>query len=220
MSLALFDLDNTLLAGDSDYSWGQFLIELGVVDRDEYEQANQRFYDDYQVGRLDIHEFAAFAFRPLGENALVDLERWREQFLRERIAPIMLPAGREKIEAHRQAGDDIVIITATNRFITEPIAAAFGVSQLLATEPEFRDGAFTGRIAGIPCFQQGKVERLMQWLAETGGTLDQSWFYSDSHNDIPLLERVAHPVAVDPDDALRVVAEERGWDVVSFRGAP
>ncbi len=220
MSLALFDLDNTLLAGDSDYSWGQFLIELGVVDRDEYEQANQRFYDDYQAGRLDIHEFAAFAFRPLVENALADLERWREQFLRERIAPIMLPAGREKIEAHRQAGDDIVIITATNRFITEPIAAAFGVSQLLATEPEFRDGAFTGRIAGIPCFQQGKVERLMQWLAETGGTLDESWFYSDSHNDIPLLERVVHPVAVDPDDALRVVAEERGWDMVSFRGAP
>ncbi len=217
MGLALFDLDNTLLAGDSDYSWGQFLIELGVVDRDEYERANRRFYEEYQAGRLDIHEFAAFAFRPLVSNSLADLERWRERFLHERVEPMMLDAGKEKIEAHRRAGDDVVIITATNRFITEPIASAFGVRHLLATEPEFRDGGFTGRIAGIPCFQQGKVARLEQWLARTGGSLDQSWFYSDSHNDLPLLERVTRPVAVDPDDELESVARRRGWEITSFR---
>ncbi len=215
--LALFDLDNTLLAGDSDYAWGQFLVEIGVVDARAYEAANERFYRQYQQGELDIHEFAAFAFRPLVDNERDQLLRWRERFMEEKIRPIMLDKGRETIEEHRQRGDQIVIISATNSFITRPIAQAFGVDHLLATEPEERDGRWTGRIAGIPCFQHGKVERLAEWLHQTGLNLDNSWFYSDSHNDIPLLEQVTHPIAVDPDDALAETARQRGWTITSFR---
>ncbi len=217
MSLALFDLDNTLLGGDSDYAWGQFLVEKGVVDAAEYAAANQRFYRLYQAGQLDIHEFAAFAFRPLKENSLEQLHDWRAEFIETKIRPIMLPKGQAKLEEHRHAGDILVIITATNSFVTKPIAEAFGVEHLIATEPEFVDGAFTGRIAGTPCFQQGKVARLQQWLGDDLHLLAQSHFYSDSHNDIPLLQQVTHPVAVDPDAELRKTAIEQQWPVISFR---
>ncbi|WJW75145.1 HAD family hydrolase [Thiohalobacter sp. IOR34] len=217
MTLALFDLDNTLLAGDSDYLWGHFLVEQGIVDGDEYERENQRFYDQYKAGTLDIDEFLAFSLQPLAAHEPRQLHAWRETFLHTLIDPIILPAGRELLERHRQAGDTPVIITATNRFVTAPIAERLGVEHLLATEVEMRDGRYTGRSCGIPCFQEGKVRRLEAWLAEQGETLDGSWFYSDSHNDLPLLERVSRPVAVDPDESLRHTALERGWPVISLR---
>lgn len=217
MSLAIFDLDNTLLGGDSDYLWGRFLVERGLVDGEFYERENQRFYDQYRTGTLDIHEFLAFMLQPLASTPLAELLNWRAQFIEAKIHPILLPRAAELVKQHRTAGDTLLIITATNRFITEPIAELFGVPHLLATEPEFVNGRYTGRSSGIPCFQRGKVERLNAWLAETGHDLAGSWFYSDSHNDLPLLSRVAHPVAVDPDDVLAEYAQERGWPIISLR---
>jgi len=217
MALALFDLDNTLLDGDSDYLWGCFLVERGIVDGEIYESENQRFYEQYLAGCLDIYEFLRFQLKPLADHSLSQLEAWRDEFLASKIEPVMLDKGRDLIERHRAQGDQPVIITATNRFITEPIAARFGIEQLLATEPEFRDGRYTGAVSGVPCFQGGKVERLRQWLAEHNATLDGSWFYSDSHNDLPLLEQVEHPVAVHPDDKLHAVARERDWPVLDLR---
>ena len=217
MGLALFDLDNTLLGGDSDYLWGRFLVEHGIVDGDEYEARNQDFYEQYRAGSLDIQAFLAFSLAPLAAHPPERLYQWREAFVETFIEPIMLPAARDLLERHRAAGDELVIITATNRFVTEPIAERFGVHHLLATEPEMRDGRYTGRPAGIPCFQDGKVRRLEAWLAEQGRDLRDTWFYSDSHNDLPLLERVDRPVAVDPDETLRRIAHERGWPVISLR---
>ncbi|MCG6869084.1 MAG: HAD family phosphatase [Gammaproteobacteria bacterium] len=217
MSVALFDLDNTLLGGDSDYLWGRFLVLRGVVDGEEYERRNREFYERYHTGTLDIYEFARFAYRPLADNPLSELNDLRSEYVRELIRPIVLPAALELLERHRRRGDRAVIITATNRFVTRPIADELGVTDLIATEPEFRDGAYTGELAGIPCFREGKVERLRLWLQENGEDLEDSWFYSDSHNDIPLLEQVTHAVAVDPDDTLRRVAAQRGWPVISLR---
>jgi HAD superfamily hydrolase (TIGR01490 family) len=217
MSLAIFDLDNTLLGGDSDYLWGQFLVEQGLVDGAAYERENQRFYDDYRAGTLDIHAFLAFMLRPLVGQPLTELLNWRARFVEEKIRPILLPRAAALLERHRTAGDTLLIITATNRFVTTPIAELLGVSNLLATEVEFADGGYTGRPLGIPCFQHGKVARLDEWLAETGHDLINSWFYSDSHNDLPLLDRVTYPVAVDPDEALVRHAEKRGWPIISLR---
>ena len=217
MSVALFDLDNTLLAGDSDYLWGCFLAEQGIVNRDDYERENRRFYDEYRAGRLDIHEFLRFQLRPLAEHDMPTLRRWRAHYLEEKIVPILLPKARALIDGHRERGDLPVIITATNRFITAPIAALFGVEQLLATEPEVANGRYTGGITDIPCFQEGKVLKLAVWLETHRQTLDDSWFYSDSHNDLPLLGKVAHPVAVDPDEILRSHAEKHGWPAISLR---
>jgi HAD superfamily hydrolase (TIGR01490 family) len=217
MSLAIFDLDNTLLGDDSDYLWGQFLIEQGLVDGEGYERENQRFYDAYRAGTLDIQEFLTFMLRPLAEHPLENLLAWRARFIENKIRPILLPKALELLARHRDAGDTLLIITATNRFITAPIADLLDVPHLLATEVEFADGRYTGRSFGIPCFQHGKVERLSEWLAETGHDLDQSWFYSDSHNDLPLLGRVRYPVAVDPDAVLAQHAQERGWPIISLR---
>lgn len=217
MSLAIFDLDNTLLAGDSDYLWGQFLIDKGIVDGEEYARANQYYYDHYQAGTLDIHEYARFAFKPLSEHPREDLLRWREQFLQEYIRPIMLDSARALIESHKTQGDTLLVITATNRFVTEPVVAAYGIDNLLATNPREEQGRFIAEIEGIPCFQEGKVKRLELWMAEKGLNLEDSWFYSDSHNDIPLLERVSNPVAVDPDKPLRELAESRDWKIISLR---
>jgi HAD superfamily hydrolase (TIGR01490 family) len=217
MPLALFDLDNTLLAGDSDYLWGCFLVDRGLVDRQLYEQANDRFYKEYAEGRLDIHEFLNFALQPLAEIDANTLRSLHREFMEASIRPIMTAAGRDKIAMHHHRGDHTVIITATNSFVTGPIAEAFGVSDLIATEPEQIDGRYTGRVAGTPCFQRGKIERLQAWLQVSGMNMEGSWFYSDSHNDLPLLETVAHPVAVDPDPQLRATAEQRGWQITSFR---
>ncbi|SEQ41722.1 HAD-superfamily subfamily IB hydrolase, TIGR01490 [Ectothiorhodospira magna] len=218
MSLALFDLDNTLLAGDSDYEWGRFLVDRGVVDANTYQARNLEFFQAYQAGTLDILAFCRFSFSPLAANTLEDLLAWREEFIDTRIRALIAPGADTVLNRHREAGDTLVIITATNRFVTQPIAQALGVDHLLATEPEFRDGAYTGELEGIPCFQEGKVQRLEQWLANQPGlNLEGSWFYSDSHNDLPLLERVDHPVVVDGDDKLVATARERGWQQISLR---
>ena len=220
MRLALFDLDNTLLSGDSDYEWGQFLVDHGVLDRESYEAQNRTYYEQYVAGTLDIHEYLGFALRPLAAHAPEDLQRWHAEFMRLRIVPMITPAARALVTRHVAARELCAIITATNSFVTAPIARAFGVEHLIATEPEVRDGRFTGRVAGTPCFRDGKLERLEQWLAAMGRRLrdfEESTFYSDSHNDLPLLERVTRAVAVDPDDALAAEAARRGWPVISLR---
>ncbi len=217
MSLAIFDLDNTLLAGDSDYLWGVFLTRQGAVDREHYERENERFYREYREGRLDILEFLAFSLAPLAAHDPQLLRRWREDFVRQEIDPIITAKARALVEQHRRAGDTLMIITATNAFVTEPIAERFGIGHLIATEPERVGGRYTGRVAGTPSFREGKVERLRQWLAEHDQDLEGSWFYSDSHNDLPLLEQVTHPVAVDPDAALAETASARRWPILSLR---
>ncbi len=216
MSLAIFDLDNTLLGGDSDYLWGRFLVEQGLVDS-EYQQENQRFYGDYEAGTLDIYAYQAFMLQPLTGRPLHELHAWRERFMADKIEPIMLPKADQLLNQRRNAGDVLVIVTATNRFITEPIAERLRIPHLLATEPEMIDGRYTGRTVGLACFQQGKVARLEAWLAETGHDLAGSGFYSDSHNDLPLLNRVTYPVAVDPDPKLTRHARECGWPIISLR---
>lgn len=217
MALALFDLDNTLIGGDSDHLWGRFLVERGVVDGDLYARENDRFLRAYEAGELDIHEFLAFALKPLADNEPEDLQLWREEFVSSGIHPIVLPAARHLVEHHRRRGDTLVIVTATNRFVTEPIAALFDIPHLLATEPECRDGRFTGRCDGTPTFREGKILALERWLAARGERLSDAAFYSDSRNDLPLLERVGHPVAVDADPALEAVARERGWPRLTLR---
>ena len=217
MALAIFDLDNTLLGGDSDYLWGRFLVEEGLVDGERYERENQRFYAQYHAGTLDIYEFLRFALQPLASHDTVTLYAWRARYLQEKIAPILLPAARALVEKHRAQGDTLLIITATNRFVTEPIAGLFGIENLLATDPEMVAGRYTGNVSGVPCYREGKVQRLEMWLNDHGLARGESWFYSDSHNDIPLLESVTHPVAVDPDQALRDYAGSKGWPVISLR---
>ncbi|MFQ5470592.1 MAG: HAD family hydrolase [Gammaproteobacteria bacterium] len=217
MALAIFDLDNTLIGGDSDYLWGKFLVEQGIVDKRYYESENQRFYDEYVNGTLDIYEFLSFQLQPLANNEIDQLRYWRQQFLNEKILPIMLSRASQLLQSHRDKGEELLIITATNRFITEPIAAMLGVENLLATEPEFIDNRYTGNVAGIPCFRDGKVKRLDAWLTENGRNLESSSFYSDSHNDLPLLELVTRPVAVDPDNTLRQHAQMKGWLIISLR---
>lgn len=218
MSLAIFDLDNTLLAGDSDYLWGRHLVERGLVDAAAHEAANARFYQEYREGRLDIYEFLAFALQPLHVLEPELLYAERQLFLEQRIRPILLPKAYALLDRHRHAGDTLLIITATNRFITEPIADFYAVEHLLATEPEVRAGRYTGRVAGTPCYREGKVERLRNWLEQTGHQLAGSSFYSDSHNDLPLLSLVERPVAVDPDPTLAAEATRRGWPLISLRG--
>jgi len=218
MRLALFDLDNTLLTGDSDYEWGQFLVDRGVLDRDAYEAQNRAYYEQYVAGTLDIHEYLGFALRPLAEHTPAELERWHGEFMRLRILPMITPGARQLIQRHD--GDLCAIVTATNTFITAPIAREFGVPHLIATEPETIDGRFTGRVRGRPCFREGKIARVTAWLDGLGHPLqdfEESTFYSDSHNDLPLLERVSRPVAVDPDEALAAEARRRGWAIISVR---
>jgi HAD superfamily hydrolase (TIGR01490 family) len=220
MRLALFDLDNTLLAGDSDYEWGQFLVDRGVVEREVYEAQNRVYYHQYVAGTLDIHEYLGFALRPLTDHSPEELARWHAEFMRLRIVPMILPGARALVRRHLQTGELCAIITATNSFVTAPIAREFGIEHLIATEPERRDGRFTGRVAGTPCFRAGKLARLDQWLAGLGRRLadfEASTCYSDSHNDLPLLERVTRPVAVDPDEELAREAERRGWERISLR---
>jgi len=216
----LFDLDNTLLAGDSDFEWAQFLIERGVLDREVYEARNQAFYDQYKAGTLDIHEFLDFQLKPLSRHPRTQLDLWHAQFMREKILPIINPKARALVEGHLREADLLAIITATNSFVTAPIAREFGVEHLIATEPEQNGGEFTGLVAGTPCFREGKIARLDAWLKQRGISWEgvrESWFYSDSLNDLPLLERVGNPVAVDPDATLKAHAEKRGWPVISLR---
>jgi len=215
--LVLFDLDNTLLAGDSDFEWAQFLIEQGVLDREVYEARNHAFYDQYKAGTLDIREFLDFQLKPLSRHPRAVLEAWHREFMALKIMPIIRESARALVARHR--ADLRVVITATNSFVTRPIAREFGIENLIATEPEERGGEFTGNVVGTPCFRDGKVARLEAWLGERGrplGTFRESCFYSDSLNDLPLLARVTHPVAVDPDDTLRAHAEQHGWPIISL----
>lgn len=217
MTLAIFDLDNTLIKGDSDHAWGDFLVAEGIVDANEYEKANDQFYQDYLNGDLDILRYLAFALAPLKKHEPETLYALRERFVAERIRPLMLEKAAQLLEKHRQQGHYLLIITATNRFVTQPIADLLGVDDLIATEPEMQDGRYTGEVAGIPSFQDGKVTRLKAWLEENQQSADDAWFYSDSHNDVPLLEQVARPVAVDPDRKLEALAKDRGWPIISLR---
>ncbi|MGK0674402.1 MAG: HAD family hydrolase [Halothiobacillaceae bacterium] len=217
MNLAIFDLDNTLLAGDSDYLWGRFLCNMGIVDAAQYEAANQRFYEDYKQGRLDIDAFLRFSLAPLAAHPLEQLEVWHRQFMGEMIEPIILPRALALLEEHRARGDRLLIITATNAFVTEPIARRLGVEDILATRPERVGDRYTGRYVGTPTFQRGKVKALEEWLSAQPEPLERSWFYSDSRNDLPLLEWVDHPVAVDADEVLSAEAARRGWPRISLR---
>lgn len=220
MNLALFDLDNTLLTGDSDFEWAQFLIAQGVLDREAYAARNLEFYDQYKAGTLDIHAFLDFQLKPLSRHPRAQLDAWHAQFMQTRILPMIGGKARALVNRHRTEGHMLVIITATNRFVTAPIAREFGITHLIATEAEQVDGEFTGNVTDVPCFREGKVKRLEAWLVAHGAsweTLTRSWFYSDSHNDLFLMERVTDPVAVDPDPQLMQTAQARGWPVMSLK---
>ncbi len=219
MNLALFDLDNTLLAGDSDFEWAQFLIHKGVLDREVYEARNLEFYDQYRAGTLDIHEFLDFQLKPLSRHPRAQLEAWHAEYLKTRILPMMTLKARDLVDSHRS--DARVVVTATNSFVTRPIAREFGIEHLVATDPEEGpDGEFTGRVSGLPAFREGKVARVEAWLAERGldwSSFAETSFYSDSLNDLPLLSKVRRPVAVDPDETLKEHALARGWEIISLR---
>lgn len=217
MRLALFDLDNTLLGGDSDHAWGDYLCERGILDTATYKTRNDEFYQDYLAGTLNLTDYLNFTLDILGRTEMAQLDEWHRDFMRDCIEPIILPKALELIAKHREAGDKLVVITATNRFVTGPIVERLGIETLLATECEMAEGRYTGRTTGIPCFREGKVTRLQHWLEESGLSLEGSYFYSDSMNDLPLLEQVANPVAVDPDPRLRAEAQSRGWPVITLR---
>lgn len=217
MTLAIFDLDNTLIAGDSDHLWGEFLIEQGLVDPKAYKIQNDQFYQDYKKSCLDIRAYLNFALSPLAKYSQQKLADLHRQFMADKIQPIILPAAMALINQHRAKNHTLLIITATNRFVTGPIAKKLGIDHLLASEAERVDGAYTGQTTGTPCYQEGKVTRLEQWLADTGHSIQGSYFYSDSANDIPLLDYVSNPVAVDPDERLRHYAKEKGFAIISLR---
>ena len=217
MTLAIFDLDNTLIAGDSDHAWGEFLVEEGIVDAEAYRKANDRFYQEYLNGEMDILNYLGFALQPLSIHSMDELLDWRARFTDKKVRPMLQKKASELLNSHRQRGHTLMIITATNRFVTEPIADILGIEHLIATEPEMVNGHYTGEVAGIPSFQEGKVARLNDWLEAHNESLDGAWFYSDSHNDLPLLEKVDNPVAVDPDSKLEVFARNKGWNVMTLR---
>ena len=217
MALAIFDLDNTLIAGDSDHSWGEFLVSEQRVDAQQFRKTNDQFYADYVAGSLDIFAYLEFSLQPLTKMSISELAQLHEEFMRQIISPMHLPKAQALLQKHRDAGDRLLIITSTNRFIVEPICHSLGVSELLATDAEIVDGRYTGKVAGTPTYKEGKVIRLNAWLQEHNETLEGSWFYSDSINDLPLLLEVEHPVAVDPCRALRETAETKEWDIISLR---
>lgn len=220
MKLALFDLDNTLITGDSDFEWAQFLIEKKALDRELHEARNLEFYEQYKAGTLNIHEFLDFQLKPLSRHSRSQLEKWRCEFIEKKIKPLIAPGAVKLIENHMLDDDLCIIVTATNSFVTAPIAQMLGIKNLIATNPEERNGEFTGKVTGIPSFREGKIDRLEDWLDQhnlTWLSFLQSWFYSDSLNDLPLLSKVTHPVAVDPDPTLKKHAEEKGWPVISLR---
>ncbi|MFI9651773.1 histidinol-phosphatase [Guyparkeria halopsychrophila] len=216
MKLAIFDLDNTLLAGDSDHAWGAFMTDHGIVDADDYARHNDEFLRHYQQGTLDIHAYLRFALAPLAEHPAEDLEAWRAEFIENDIRPLITQAARELVESHRRQGHTLMLITATNAFVTGPIAALLEIPHLLATEPERRAGRYTGRYTGTPTFQHGKILALEEWLEAQQVRPEETWFYSDSRNDLPLLEQVDHPIAVDPDPVLRREAVARGWKILAL----
>jgi HAD superfamily hydrolase (TIGR01490 family) len=217
MTLAIFDLDNTLINGDSDHSWGQFLVDEGIVNREFYQSRNDYFYQQYQLGQLAIDEYLSFSLAPLKEHSKAYMDNLHQQFMAEVITPMMLPKAEALLEQHRQQGHELLIITATNLFVTGPIAQKLNIANILASEPELIDGEYTGNIVGTPCYQEGKVTRLNQWLKQTHHNLGGSYFYSDSHNDLPLLKLVVNPIAVDADEELTRYAQQQNWPCISLR---
>jgi len=217
LKLALFDLDNTLIAGDSDYLWGEFLCEHDYVDPNAYHAGHDKYYQEYLEGILDINEFLQFQLGPMAGKSPQQLQDWQDNYIELKIRPILLDRAIDLIDQHRKQDHIPIIITATNRFLTEPITAMFDVENLIASEAEMVDGVFTGKPTGIPSYREGKIKRLKAWLNDKNMVPEESWFYSDSHNDIPLLEYVDHATAVDPDDHLRTIAEQRGWPIISLR---
>ncbi len=211
MALAIFDLDKTLIGGDSDFLWGEFLSEIGAVDADTYQIKNQYFFDQYALGKLNINEYLEFCLEPLSLNSRTTLDEWHQRFMQAKIEQILLPKAQAIIDKHKTQGDTILVITATNSFVTGPIVKRYGIDNLLATNPEVKNGKFTGKVEGEPCFQKGKIAHLDRWLEQTGEDMTGSYFYSDSHNDLPMLELVDNPVVVHGDETLQKVAKERGW---------
>ena len=220
MNLALFDLDNTILAGDSDYNWSRFLIQEGYLDGAIHAEKNEKFYADYKAGTLDIYAFVEFQFKPLARNPRTVLNQLLKKYVEEVIKPMITEKARALVKRHQDEGDLIIVITATNSFITKPIAELFGIKNLIGTDPEEKEGEFTGKVSGLPSFKEGKVTRLEAWLKGKNLSLasfEKSYFYSDSHNDLPLMQKVTHPVAVDSDDILSEYAHSKGWPQISLR---
>lgn len=217
MTLAIFDLDHTLLNGDSDYLWGEYMVENRIVDEQQYRERNQVYYRDYQRGELDNDSYLEFSLEPLTRYPIEELHRWRADYVDKWIKPIVVPGARALLEQHRERGHRLLIISATNLFITEPIARLLDVPTILSTEPEIVDNRYTGRYLGTPTYREGKVKVLDQWLNENGLDLEGSYFYSDSINDLALLEQVDHPVAVHPDDELEAIARARNWQIIDLR---
>ncbi|HBA09346.1 HAD family hydrolase [Methylotenera mobilis] len=219
-NLALFDLDNTLLAGDSDYNWGLFLINEGLLDGKTHQARNDQFYQDYKNGNLDIYQFLEFQLKPLSEHPKTFLDALHLKYMEKVIRPMMTQKAQELVDAHKAAGDLCVVITATNSFVTKPIATAYGIEHLIGTDPEMIDGQYTGGVQGVPSFQEGKVTRINDWLKARGqqlGDFSKSYFYSDSHNDLPLMKLVTNPVAVDADPTLTAYAISHEWPQISLR---
>lgn len=220
MNLVLFDLDCTLLSGDSDFEWGQFLIAKGILDPEIQAAQNARFYQQYLDGNLNIEEFLAFQLAPLSRHSRAELDAWHRDYMQHHIRPIMGQPARQLVKKHLDQGDLCAVVTATNSFVTGPIVREFGIPHLIATIPAFENGKFTGAPRGLPAFREGKVTRVEAWLESLGlcwASFAESRFYSDSHNDLPLLGQVDHPVAVNPDHTLQALAEEKGWEVISLR---
>jgi len=217
MALAIFDLDNTLIAGDSDHSWGEFLVSEQLVDAQQFKKTNDQFYADYVAGSLDIFAYLEFSLQPLTKMSMTELTELHKRFMQQVIAPMQLAKAQALLQQHRDAGNRLLIITSTNRFIVEPICHSLGVTEILATDAQIVDGRYSGKVEGVPTYKEGKVVRLNAWLKEQGESLKGSWFYSDSINDLPLLLEVDHAVAVDPCPALQAVAEEKHWQIISLR---
>ena len=218
MPLAIFDLDNTLIGGDSDYLWGEFLCDEGIItDRESFQKMNDYFYHQYEIGELDIYAWAEFSFKVLSEHSFDKLNQLRKNFMETKIRPIFLEKAQNCIDNHKKNGDSVLVITASNTFVTKPIVEMYGIEHLLATEPEFVSGRFTGKVSGIPCFQSGKIDNLMPWLEKNNENLIGSYFYSDSHNDLPLLELVDNPVAINGDPILTAAANKNGWTNLDWR---
>ncbi len=219
-NLALFDLDNTLLAGDSDYNWSLFLIDEGLLDAKTHHDRNEQFYLDYKNGNLDIFAFLQFQLQPLSQHKKSFLDELHVKYMQKVIKPMMTDKAQALVNEHKAAGDLCVVITATNSFVTKPIATAYGIDNLIGTDPEMVDGQYTGGVSGVPSFQAGKVTRINQWLAERDKTLndyEKSYFYSDSHNDLPLMKLVTNPVAVNADATLAAYAKSNNWPEISLR---
>ena len=218
MSLAIFDLDNTLIGGDSDHLWGEFLCDEGIiVDRQSFQKKNDYFYQQYELGLLDIYAWAEFSFEILAQHSMNELGELHHKFMIDKIEPIILVKAQNCIDNHKKNGDTVLVITASNTFVTSPIVKRYGIDHLLATEPEIKSGRYSGKISGTPCFQSGKIDNLMPWMAKNNETLEGSSFYSDSHNDLPLLELVDHPVTINADKILTLEAKKRGWLNLDWR---